>query len=50
MSRDGRVERDTMLGLRKTCQKRGLSFWQYLGDRIGLEGQAIPPCPGYPPQ
>ncbi|WP_234843421.1 IS66 family transposase [Sinorhizobium meliloti] len=43
MSRDGRVARDTMLGLMKTCRKLGLSFWQYLGDRIGLEGQAIPP-------
>ncbi|CAN7699521.1 transposase [Ensifer adhaerens] len=43
MSRDGRVARDTMLGLMKTCRKLGLSFWHYLGDRIGLEGQAIPP-------
>lgn len=24
-------------------RKLGLSFWQYLGDRLGLEGQAIPP-------
>lgn len=43
MSRDGRVARDTMLGLMKTCRKLGLSFWRYLGDRLGLEGQAIPP-------
>ncbi len=43
MSRDGRVARDTMLGLMKTCRKLGLSFWRYLGDRIGLKGQAIPP-------
>ncbi|WP_309239098.1 hypothetical protein [Ensifer sp. ENS12] len=43
MSRDGRVARDTMLGLMKTCRKLGLSFWQYLGDRLDLEGQAIPP-------
>ncbi|PSS64573.1 hypothetical protein C6558_13395 [Ensifer sp. NM-2] len=43
MSRDGRVARDTMLGLMKTCRKLGLSFWHYLGDRLGLEGQAIPP-------
>ncbi|MGH6806488.1 MAG: hypothetical protein ACREEJ_06495, partial [Ensifer adhaerens] len=42
MSRDGRVARDTMLGLMKTCRKLGLSFWQYLGDRVGLEGKAIP--------
>nr|WP_272951578.1 transposase [Sinorhizobium medicae] len=43
MSRDGRVARDTMRRLMKTCRKLGLSFWSYLGDRIGLEGQAIPP-------
>ncbi|SDN38326.1 hypothetical protein [Ensifer sp. YR511] len=43
MSRDGSVARDTMLGLMKTCRKLALPFWQYLGDRIGLEGQAIPP-------
>lgn len=24
--------RDSMLGLMKTCQKLGLSFWHYLGD------------------
>lgn len=44
MSRDGRIARDTMLGLMKTCQKLGLSFWDYLGDRLGIGGQdAIPP-------
>lgn len=43
ISRDSRLARDTMLGLMKTCRKLGLSFWQNLGDRIGLEGQAIPP-------
>ncbi|WP_309142288.1 transposase [Ensifer sp. ENS06] len=43
VSRDGRVARHTMLGLMKTCRKLGLSFWRYLGDRIGLKGQAIPP-------
>lgn len=44
MSRDGRIARDTMLGLMKTCQKLGLSFWQYLGDRLGIEGpDVIPP-------
>ena len=26
MSRDGRMARDTMLGLMKTCRKLGLSF------------------------
>lgn len=44
MSRDGRIARDTMLGLMKTCQKLGLSFYHYLGDRLGLGGDhPIPP-------
>lgn len=35
---------DTLLGLMKTCQKLGLSFWHYLGDRLGIDGQdTIPP-------
>lgn len=46
MSRDGRVARDTMLGLMKTCQKLGLSFYHYLGDRLGLSGEAIPQLAG----
>jgi hypothetical protein len=36
MSADGRVARDVMLGLLKTCRKLGLSFFTYLGDRLGL--------------
>ena len=45
MSRDGRVARDTMLGLMKTCKKLGLSFYHYLGDRLGIAkgGASIPP-------
>jgi hypothetical protein len=45
MSADGRVARDVMLGLSKTCRKLGLSFFAYLGDRLGLNtGQPrIPP-------
>jgi hypothetical protein len=45
MSADGRVARDVMLGLQKTCRKLGLSFFAYLGDRLGLNaGQPrIPP-------
>nr|WP_313904166.1 transposase [Rhizobium laguerreae] len=35
VSRNGRQARDSMLGLMKTCQKLGLSFWHYLGDRLG---------------
>jgi hypothetical protein len=38
MSADGRVARDVMLGLSKTCRKLGLSFFTYLGDRLGLNG------------
>jgi len=43
MSRDGRVARDTMLGLMKTCKKLGLSFWHYLGGRLGISGNVVPP-------
>lgn len=39
MRRDGRIARDTMLGLMKTCKKLGLSFWHYLGDRLGVPAQ-----------
>jgi hypothetical protein len=35
----GRRCRDTFLSLKKTCRKLGVSFWQYLRDRIsGLHG------------
>lgn len=34
----GRDCRDAFLGLAKTCRKLGLSFWDYLGDRIGVIG------------
>lgn len=46
MSRDGRVARDAMLGLMKTCQKQGLSFYHYLGDRLGIRGRTVPPLAG----
>src|SRR3954466_3261848 len=48
MSADGRVARDVMLGLSKTCRKLGLSFFAYLGDRLGLNGAQprIPPLAG----
>ena len=36
MSRDGRIARDTMLGLMQTCRKLGISFYHYLGDRLGM--------------
>ena len=38
----GRDSRDTFLSLKKTCQKLGVSFWQYLLDRVGRLN-AIPP-------
>jgi hypothetical protein len=30
----GRKCRDTFTSLKKTCRKLGVSFWQYLKDRI----------------
>jgi hypothetical protein len=29
----------------KTCQKLGLSFWHYLGDRLGIGDHPIAPLP-----
>jgi Transposase IS66 family len=34
----GRDCRDAFLGLTKTCRKLGLSFWDYLGARLGATG------------
>nr|WP_234891422.1 transposase [Sinorhizobium meliloti] len=41
----GRIARDVMLGLMKTCQKLGISFYHFLGDRLGSgsPGRPIPP-------
>jgi hypothetical protein len=36
--------RDTFMSLKRTCQKLGVSFWQYLTDRIS-HTYAIPPLP-----
>lgn len=42
----GRDARDVLLGLMKTCTKLGVSFFAYLGDRIGIPTEApIPPLP-----
>jgi hypothetical protein len=38
----GRQCRDTFASLKKTCRKLGISFWDYLSDRIDQRG-AIPP-------
>lgn len=43
-SEAGRKARDTMLSLKKTCQKLGISFWHYLYDRISKQ-DLIPPLP-----
>jgi transposase len=40
----GRDCRDGFLGLMNTCDKQGVSFWDYLGDRL-----AIPDAPDVPP-
>jgi hypothetical protein len=37
-SDDGRDCRDAFLALMHTCAKLGISFWDYLGDRIGIVG------------
>jgi hypothetical protein len=51
----GRDCRDAFLGLAKTCRKLGITFWDYLGTRIGgCGGPTIPPlaelirCRGQP--
>jgi hypothetical protein len=38
-SDNGRQARDTFLSLKKTCQKLGITFWDYLLDRIGKIGK-----------
>jgi len=44
-SEAGQRARDTFVGLKKTCRKLGVSFWQYLLSRIRKDRQ-IPPLPG----
>ena len=42
----GRDCRDAFLGLAKTCSKLGISFWDYLGDRLAIPGhQTVPALP-----
>ena len=41
-SDEGRRCRDTFSSLNKTCRKLGISFWQYLLDRIFDYGQILP--------
>jgi hypothetical protein len=42
----GRDCRDAFLALAKTCAKLGITFWDYLGDRLAIAGgPMIPPLP-----
>jgi len=41
-SERGRKARDTFAGLKKTCKKLGICFWDYLRDRISKLGQIKP--------
>ena len=42
----GRDCRDAFLGLAKTCTKRGVAFWDYLGSRLRVPGHlAVPALP-----
>lgn len=41
-SENGRKARDTFLSLKKTCRKLGISFWEYLLDRLQNKND-IPP-------
>jgi len=42
----GRDACDAFLGLMKTCAKQAISFWDYLGDRLGvLEAPAVTNLP-----
>jgi uncharacterized small protein (DUF1192 family) len=41
-SEDGRLCRDSFTSLKKTCRKLGISFWQYLLDRVEYNGKIAP--------
>jgi hypothetical protein len=38
-SDSGRLCRDTFASLKKTCRKLGISFWEFLKDRIMGKGE-----------
>ncbi len=42
VSERGRIARDVMLGLAKTCAKLKISFFDYLGARLQIPGPQIP--------
>jgi len=41
-SDEGQRCRDTFISLKKTCRKLGISFWDFLHDRIGASEPSIP--------
>lgn len=41
-SDEGRRCRDTFASLKKTCRKQGISFWEYLKDRIARINALLP--------
>jgi hypothetical protein len=41
-SDEGQRCRDTFISLKKTCRKLGISFWDFLHDRIGCSKSSIP--------
>jgi uncharacterized small protein (DUF1192 family) len=41
-SENGRLCRDSFTSLKKTCRKLGISFWQYLLDRVEYKGEIAP--------
>ena len=43
-SEAGRRCRDTFASIKKTCRKLGISFWQYIEDRLSGKN-AVPPLP-----
>jgi len=38
----GRLCRDTFASLKKTCRKHGISFWEYLKDRVSRVNELLP--------
>ncbi len=40
----GKQARDTFIALMKTCRKLGISYWDYLGDRLDVPtAKPVPP-------
>jgi len=46
--RQGPDARDIMLGLAKTCMKLKLSFYEFIGARLGIPGQNPAPRKPHP--